>query len=83
MSTTTTPRKKASGSQSTRQDDFVAVPYLRHGQLISLIRWTRVSGEWKYTTLLAEYLHRDDASWHLVVAGKRATLSRAEWAIFN
>lgn len=83
MSTSTTSRKKAGGSQNTRQDDFVAVPYLRHGQLISLIHWTQVSGEWKYTTMLAEYLHRDESSWHLIVGGKRAKLSRSEWAIFN
>lgn len=66
-----------------RQDDFVAVPYLRQGQLISLIRWSLVGGEWKYTTILAEYLHRDEGSWYLVINGSRARLDRAEWAIFN
>ena len=66
-----------------RQDDFVAVPYLRQGQLISLIRWSLVSGEWKYTTILAEYLHRDETSWYLVIQGNRASLDRSEWAIFN
>ncbi|MDR6611404.1 hypothetical protein [Leifsonia sp. 1010] len=66
-----------------RQDDFVAVPYLRQGQLISLIRWSLVGGEWKYTTILAEYLHRDEGSWYLVINGSRAKLDRSEWAIFN
>jgi hypothetical protein len=66
-----------------RQDDFVAVPYLRQGQLVSLIRWSLVSGEWKYTTILAEYLHRDENSWYLVIQGNRARLDRSEWAIFN
>ena len=66
-----------------RQDDFVAVPYLRQGQLISLIRWSLVGGEWKYTTILAEYLHRDEGSWYLVINGSRARLDRSEWAIFD
>ncbi|MGN6760736.1 MAG: hypothetical protein ACTHJI_05340 [Leifsonia sp.] len=66
-----------------RQDDFVAVPYLRQGQLISLIHWSRVSDEWKYSTILAEYLHRDENSWYLVINGSRARLDRSEWAIFN
>lgn len=65
------------------QDDFVAVPYLRKGQLVSLIRWTKVKGEWKYTTLLGEYLHRDEGSWYLIVEGKQAQLDREQWAIFN
>ena len=80
-----TPRmgRPTGGPEHTRSDDFVAVPYLRQGQLISLIRWTQVSGEWKYTTLLAEYLHRDEATWYLIVGGQRAKLSRSEWAIFN
>ncbi|WP_236609494.1 hypothetical protein [Leifsonia xyli] len=51
--------------------------------MISLIRWTQVSGEWKYSTLLAQYLHRDEGSWYLVVGGQSAKLSRSEWAIFN
>ena len=50
-----TPRAggQISGPEHPRHDDFVAVPYLRQGQLISLIRWTQVSGEWRYTTMLA------------------------------
>jgi hypothetical protein len=72
-----------SGPQHPRHDDFVAVPYLRQGQLISLIRWTQVSGDWRYTTMLAQYLHRDEESWYLVINGQRAKLSRADWAIFN
>jgi hypothetical protein len=70
-------------SDSPRVDDFVAVPYLRQGQLISLIRWTKSSGEWTYTTLLAEYHHRDDTSWHVVVEGEPIEMKRDEWAIFN
>jgi len=69
--------------ESPHQDDFVAVPYLRQGQLISLIHWAFVAGEWKYTTILAEYLHRDEGSWYLVINGNRARLDRSEWAIFN
>ncbi|KQR51216.1 hypothetical protein ASF88_18710 [Leifsonia sp. Leaf336] len=72
-----------SGPEHARHDDFVAVPYLRQGQLISLIRWTQVSGDWRYTTMLAQYLHRDEESWYLVINGQRAKLSRSEWAIFN
>ena len=41
-----------------KHDDFIAVPYLRQGQLISLIRWTKEDGEWTYATLLVEYGHR-------------------------
>ena len=80
-----TPRtgRLTSGSEHPRHDDFVAVPYLRQGQLISLIRWSQVSGEWKYTTILAEYLHRDEHNWYLVISGQRARLDRSEWAIFN
>lgn len=65
------------------QDDFVAVPYLRQGQLISLIRWSFVSDEWKYSTILAEYLHRDEGWWYLIINGNRARLDRSEWAIFS
>jgi hypothetical protein len=72
-----------SGPEHPRHDDFVAVPYLRQGQLISLIRWTQVNGEWRYTTMLAQYLHRDEDSWYLVINGQRAKLSRSDWAIFN
>ncbi len=68
---------------TTKHDDFVAVPYLRPGQLISLIRWTKIAGEWTYTTLLVEYRHRDDTSWHVVVEGSEARMSRAEWSIFS
>lgn len=80
-----TPRtgRRLRRPEHTRNDDFVAVPYLRQGQMISLIRWTQVSGEWKYSTLLAQYLHRDEGSWYLVVGGQSAKLSRSEWAIFN
>jgi hypothetical protein len=67
----------------TKHDDFVAVPYLRQGQLISLIRWTKAVGEWRYTTLLVEYRHRDDTSWYVVVDGEAARLDRREWAIFS
>ncbi|WP_158867115.1 hypothetical protein [Leifsonia sp. AG29] len=80
-----TPRTghRAGASEPHHNDDFVAVPYLRQGQLISLIHWSNVGGEWKYTTILAEYLHRDEESWYLVINGQRARLDRSEWAIFN
>ncbi|WP_426626245.1 hypothetical protein ACPPVW_04205 [Leifsonia sp. McL0607] len=64
-------------------DETSPVPYLRHGQLISLIRWNRVAGDWKYTTLLAEYAGRDDKHWQVIAHGQPMTLDRAEWAIFN
>ncbi|MFF2050987.1 hypothetical protein ACFVU2_05240 [Leifsonia sp. NPDC058194] len=66
-----------------KHDEFVAVPYLRQGQLISLIQWTKADGEWTYTTLLVEYRHRDDTSWHVIVDGEPAVMNRAEWSIFN
>lgn len=80
-----TPRTGRHGGRSEPQahDDFVAVPYLRQGQLISLIRWSQIGGEWKYKTILAEYLHRDEDAWYLVINGQRARLDRSEWAIFN
>lgn len=64
-------------------DETAPVPYLRHGQLISLIRWNRVAGDWKYTTLLAEYAGRDDKHWRVIAHGRPMALDRAEWAIFN
>ncbi len=42
-----------------------------------------MSGDWRYTTMLAQYLHRDEESWYLVINGQRAKLSRSDWAIFN
>jgi hypothetical protein len=48
-----------------------------------LIHWSLISDEWKYSTILAEYLHRDENSWYLVINGSRARLDRSEWAIFN
>ncbi|UAJ79382.1 hypothetical protein IT072_19700 [Leifsonia sp. ZF2019] len=68
---------------TTTHDEYIAVPSLRQGQLISLIRWTKDADEWTYTTLLAEYLHRDDTSWHVVLDGEPTRISRDEWAIFN
>lgn len=68
---------------ASRNDDFIAVPYLRQGQFISLIRWTRDADEWTYTTLLVEYRHRDDISWHVIVDGEPTIMQRDEWAIFN
>ncbi len=75
--------REAGHREPHHHDDFVAVPYLRQGQLISLIRWTKNGGEWKYTTVLAEYLHRDEEHWYLVVDGQTARLDRSEWAIFS
>lgn len=70
-------------SHDLTRDDYVAVPYLRHGQSVSLIRWAQVDGDWRYTTVLGQYLHRDEHYWYLIVAGARARLERSEWAIFN
>lgn len=64
-------------------DDSSPVPYLRIGQLISLVHWDRVAGDWKYTTLLVEYAGRDDQHWNVVTHGQRMTLARDEWSIFN
>jgi hypothetical protein len=66
-----------------KHDEFVAVPYLRQGQLISLIRWTKDADEWTYATLLVEYHHRDETSWHVVLDGEPTRMNRDEWAIFN
>jgi hypothetical protein len=66
-----------------RNDDICAVPYLRHGQLISLVHWTYERGEWHYSTLLAEYRHRDEATWYVSLRGEETQLSRAEWALFT
>ncbi|OJX80323.1 hypothetical protein [Leifsonia sp. 71-9] len=66
-----------------KHDDFIAVPYLRQGQLISLIRWTKEDGEWTYATLLVEYGHRDDTDWHVIVDGEPVRMNRDEWAIFS
>jgi hypothetical protein len=70
-------------SSAFTRDDFAAVPYLRHDQFISLIRWTQVAGEWRYITVLGEYLHRDERYWYLRVQGLNTRLDRAEWAIFS
>ena len=66
-------------------DDNSPVPYLRIGQLISLIHWDRdrVAGDWKYTTMLVEYAGRDDKHWNVVAQGRSMTLARDEWLIFN
>lgn len=64
-------------------NDFAAVPYVRPGQLISLISWTLVDGEWVYATIIAEYRRRDSGSWHVVTDGQRVTLDRSTWAIFT
>jgi hypothetical protein len=75
--------ERASQSHDLTREDYAAVPFLRHGQTVSLIRWSRVDGDWKYTTILGQYLHRDEHYWYLVVQGTRARLERSEWAIFN
>ncbi|MBN9631078.1 hypothetical protein [Leifsonia sp. TF02-11] len=72
-----------SRSYDLTRDDHAAVPFLRHGQSVSLIRWSRVDGDWCYTTVLGQYVHRDERYWYLVVRGVSARLDRAEWAIFN
>jgi hypothetical protein len=72
-----------SPSRDLTRDDYAAVPFLRHGQSVSLIRWNQVDGDWRYTTILGEYLHRDERYWYLIIRGARARLDRAEWAIFN
>jgi hypothetical protein len=70
-------------SRDLTRDDYAAVPFLRRGQSVSLIRWAQVDGEWSYTTILGEYVHRDERYWYLVVRGTRASLDRSEWAIFS
>lgn len=64
-------------------DEAAPVPYLRYGQLISLIHWGRVAGDWKYTTILVEYAGRDETAWHVLSHGEPVTLDRADWSIFN
>ena len=74
---------RASVAHEPHPDETSPVPYLRNGQLISLIRWNRVAGDWKYTTLLVEYAGRDDKHWQVIAHGQPTTLDRDEWAIFN
>jgi len=64
-------------------DELAPVPYLRNGQMISLVRWNRVAGDWKYTTLVVEYAGRDENTWQVIAHGQPMILDRAEWAIFN
>lgn len=64
-------------------NDVCAVPYLRQGQLISLVHWAYERGEWHYSTLLAEYHHRDEATWYVCLRGVETQLRRAEWALFT
>ncbi|MGN6427493.1 MAG: hypothetical protein ACTHMF_11805 [Leifsonia sp.] len=73
----------ASVQHEPHPDENAPVPYLRHGQLISLIHWQRVAGDWKYTTMLVEYAGRDDQHWQVVAKGQPMVLDRADWAIFN
>lgn len=70
-------------SPAFSRDDFAAVPYLRHDQFISLIRWTQVDGEWRYVTILGQYQHRDERYWYLRIRGVNTRLDRTDWAIFN
>lgn len=74
---------RARRRSEAHHEDFVAVPYLRQGQSISLIRWTRDASGWTYTTLLVEYRYRDDADWHVVADGENTRMSRDVWAIFT
>jgi len=80
---TTPDRERASRAHDLTRDDYAAVPFLRHGQSVSLIRWSQVDGDWSYTTILGQYLHRDERYWYLVIRGVRARLERSDWAIFN
>lgn len=64
-------------------DELAPVPYLRSGQMISLVRWNRVAGDWTYTTLVVEYAGRDENTWQVIAQGQPMILDRAEWAIFN
>jgi hypothetical protein len=51
--------------------------------MISLVRWNRVAGDWKYTTIVVEYCGRDETTWQVIAQGQPMILDRAEWAIFN
>ena len=64
-------------------DELAPVPYLRNGQMISLVRWKRVAGDWKYMTVVVEYAGRDEHSWQVIAQGQPMILDRAEWAIFS
>lgn len=66
-----------------RNDGMAAVPYIRQGQLISLVHWNCSRDGWSYLTVLAEYAGRDEDGWHVVVRGEAVTLPRSEWAIFT
>ncbi|NUU05902.1 hypothetical protein [Leifsonia sp. C5G2] len=66
----------------TRSDDGFAVPYLRPGQFISLVHWSRSRDGWRYSTILVQYVSRDDGRWNVLLRGEAASLSRGEWALF-
>ena len=66
----------------SRTDDGFAVPYLRPGQYISLVHWTRLRDGWRYSTILVQYVSRDDGRWNVLLRGEAASLSRGEWALF-
>ncbi|WP_285115445.1 hypothetical protein [Leifsonia sp. fls2-241-R2A-40a] len=51
--------------------------------MISLVRWDRVAGDGKYTTILVEYAGRDEATWQVIAKGQPMILDRVEWAIFT
>lgn len=66
----------------SRSEDGFAVPYLRPGQFISLVRWSRSRDGWLYNTVLVQYVSRDDSRWNVLLRGEAATFPRAEWALF-
>lgn len=66
----------------SRTDDGFAVPYLRQGQFISLVHWSRSREGWRYNTILVQYVSRDDGRWNVLLRGEATSLSRAEWALF-
>ena len=75
--------RHAAAVHEPHPDEVPPVPYLRNGQMISLVRWIRVAGDWQYTTIVAEYSGRDDKTWRVIAQGRPMTLDRAEWSIFN
>lgn len=39
--------------------------------------------QWRYVTILGEYVHRDERYWYLRINGLNTRLDRTEWAIFS
>jgi hypothetical protein len=71
------------GRRSRARSGDDGVPYLRVGQWISLVSWTRDDDRWQYRTVSGELLGRDGTTWRLRVDGKDRVMSAQDWAFFT